>query len=134
MCLAQKAQQTTQKGVNVTDANALYSHIKSLLEAHAKDEVALREIAPLVAKRSLEMNHLYEAMGFANRGEMAKFMNEHFPALASQKPNDVRWKKFLYDSIHATAPACEGCPDEDDCFDAECSLEWHHVKQSSHRP
>jgi len=107
------------------DTNMLYSHVRMLLEAHARNETALREIAPLVARRSLEMNHLYEAMGFANREEMGKYMNDHFPALASQKPKDVRWKKFLYDSIRATAPACEGCPDEDDCFNAECSLEWH---------
>jgi nitrogen fixation protein NifQ len=114
-----------KKKGRIMDTHTLYSHVRMLLEAHARDAVALREIAPLVARRSLEMNHLYEAMGFANRGQMGKFMSEHFPALASQKPANVRWKKFLYDSIQAIAPACEGCPDAEDCFNAECSLEWH---------
>ena len=96
-----------------------------LLQKHAVGFEARDKIASYVAKKSLEINHLYEAMGFETRAIMADYMCQHFPNLAAKKPDDMRWKKFLYDSIGAVAPACEGCPDADDCFRAECSLEWH---------
>lgn len=95
-----------------------------LLQKHATDIMAHDEIAPYIARKSLEINHLYEAMGFDTRAVMASYMRQYFPTLAAKKPDDVRWKKFLYDSIGAVAPACKGCPDLDDCFYAECSLGW----------
>jgi nitrogen fixation protein NifQ len=103
----------------------LENAVCKFLQKYAVDIEACDEIAPYIAKKSLEINHLYEAMGFSSRAIMGKYMKQHFPELAKKKPNDVRWKKFLYDSIGAVAPACEGCPDSDDCFRAECSLEWH---------
>lgn len=101
---------------------AMEEKLITLLTMHATTLYASEEIAPLIAKKSLEMNHLYEAMTFQSRGKMNEFMQLHFPTLAQQKPSDVRWKKFLYDCIGGIAPACEGCPDEDDCFDAACTL------------
>jgi nitrogen fixation protein NifQ len=99
--------------------------ICELLQKHAVGIMACDEIAPYIAKKSLEINHLYEAMGFDARAVMAVYMHQHFPTLASKKPDNMRWKKFLYDSIGAVAPACVGCPDAEDCFRAECSLMWH---------
>jgi nitrogen fixation protein NifQ len=104
---------------------AMEEKLIGLLALHTTTLYASEEIAPLIAKKSLEMNHLYEAMTFQNRKKMNEFMQLHFPTLAQEKPEGVRWKKFLYDCIGAVAPACEGCPDEEDCFRGECSLEWH---------
>jgi len=94
----------------------MYENVKTLLESHAADEHAKTVLAPHVAAVSLEMNHLYEDLGFKSRTEMGQFMMRHFPTLAVQKPKDKLWKKFLYDSIDAIAPACAGCDDQMTCF------------------
>ena len=90
--------------------------VKELLVKHAVNENARVVLAPMVARYSLMMNHLYEDLGFNSRTEMGKFMKENFPTLAVQKPKDKLWKKFLYDSIGAVAPACADCDDQITCF------------------
>jgi len=97
--------------------------IRTLLEEHAVDETARKEIAPMVAENSVKMNHLYEDMGFPDRKVMNAFMTKHFPTLAATRPEDVRWKKYLYDCVDLTAPACEGCFDKENCFG--CELVFH---------
>jgi nitrogen fixation protein NifQ len=87
-----------------------------LLKAHAIDENAKNVLAPHVARVSLEMNHLYEDLGFHSRSEMGKFMMAHFPTLAVRKPKEKLWKKFLYDEVGAIAPACATCNDQITCF------------------
>lgn len=72
--------------------------------------------AKSVAEKSVLFNHLYEDMGFSSREEMGSFMAKHYKHLATKKPKNVRWKKYLYDTIGEVAPACTGCPDEDICF------------------
>ena len=94
----------------------MYEEVKALLVAHAADRYASSELAPLIASKSLEMNHLYEDLGMKSRTEMGKFMSKHFPTLAAQKPKDKLWKKYLYDSIGKIAPACATCDDQLTCF------------------
>jgi nitrogen fixation protein NifQ len=94
----------------------LYEEVKELLSAHAVDRFAREEMAPLVASKSLEMNHLYEDLGFKSRTEMGKFMKKHFPTLAENKPKDKLWKKYIYDAIGKVAPACATCDDQMTCF------------------
>ena len=94
----------------------MYEDVKSLLESHAINGYAKTVLAPLVAGKSLEMNHLYEDLGFKSRTEMGHFMMRNFPTLAEQKPKDKLWKKFIYDRIGAIAPACAGCDDQMTCF------------------
>jgi len=94
----------------------MFNEIKELLVTHAVDSYSREELAPLVAMKSLEMNHLYEDLGMNSRTEMGKFMSKHFPTLASSKPKDKLWKKFLYDSIGKIAPACAECDDQITCF------------------
>ena len=95
---------------------AMYEEVKALLSAHAVDNYARDQIAPMVASKSLEMNHLYEDMGFKSRTEMGKFMTQHFPAFAENKPKDKLWKKYIYDTIGKIAPACATCDDQLTCF------------------
>lgn len=95
---------------------ALESKVISFLQQYAKDEYASNHIAPLVAKKSLLQNHLYQDLGFSNRTQMGNFMKEHFPTLAIKKPKDKLWKKFIYDSIGEVAPACATCSDSQFCF------------------
>lgn len=90
--------------------------IENYLKKYAKDEEARYVIAPLIAKKSLEMNHLYQDLGFKNRIQMGSYMATHFPRLAELKPKDKLWKKFLYDAIGKVAPACASCNDQEHCF------------------
>jgi len=97
-------------------AEQMEREIRELLNAHAANEFALHTVVPLVAKKSLLMNHLYQDLGFKSRVEMGLFMKTYFPVLAALKPRDKLWKKFLYDCIGRVAPACYECKDQAGCF------------------
>ena len=93
--------------------------IIKLLSSYAKGLYALEVLTPRIADAAFEMNHLYEDLGLPSRDHMNRLMQEHFPTLALLKPKSVRWKKFLFDSIEATAPACVACGDQIHCFSCE---------------
>lgn len=99
-----------------TDTKKLEEKVTQLLQQHAISEIARDEIAPHVAKTSLMMGHLYSDLGLRNRFEMGQYMKRYFPSLAQIKPNDILWKKFIYDSIGEVAPACASCKDQINCF------------------
>ena len=100
----------------IEEHQTMYEEVKALLVSHAADSYATDTIAPMVALKSLEMNHLYEDLGMQSRTEMGKFMARHFPTLAENKPKDKLWKKYLYDLIGRVAPACATCDDQVTCF------------------
>ena len=97
----------------------LEREVMIFLQSYAKNRYSKYVIAPHIAAMSLQMNHLYEAMGFKNRGQMGKYMRCHFPELAAKKPVDKLWKKFIYDSISRVAPFCFSCKDNSNCFACE---------------
>jgi nitrogen fixation protein NifQ len=99
-----------------TPNEVLEAKVTNLLQFFAKDNYSKDKIAPHVAKTSLEMNHLYQDLGFKNRLEMGRYMQEHFPKLSQMKPKDSLWKKYLYDLLLETAPACAQCNDQETCF------------------
>ncbi|MCH9812917.1 MAG: nitrogen fixation protein NifQ [Epsilonproteobacteria bacterium] len=90
--------------------------VTTLLKSYAANEFVAREMAPLVAQKSLLEQHLYQDLGFPNRFVMGRFMKTNFPALAAQKPKDILWKKYIYDTIGMVAPACFNCSDQINCF------------------
>jgi len=94
--------------------------ILELLQKNANDEHAKNTLSPWIAKTSLRMGHLYSDLGLISRREMGRFMTKNFSSLAATKPETTRWKKFLYDRIEKTAPACATCKDITNCF--QCSL------------
>ncbi|QFR48802.1 hydrogenase [Sulfurimonas lithotrophica] len=98
------------------DIKVLEAKVANLLQFFAKDDYSKNKVAPHIAKVSLEMNHLYQDLGFKSRVEMGKYMSEHFPKLSRMKPKETLWKKYLYDLILETAPACAECRDQDTCF------------------
>ncbi|WP_226962165.1 nitrogen fixation protein NifQ [Sulfurimonas marina] len=100
----------------MTTNEVLEAKVKLLLEFFSIDDYAKQIIAPRVAKASLEMNHLYQDLGFASRVEMGRFMNQYFPRLSVMKPKETLWKKYIYDLINETAPACAECDDQETCF------------------
>lgn len=101
---------------NTTELNILEDKVTLFLQRYAKNQQVSDEVAPYLAKISLEMNHLYEDLGFLNRVQMGKYMKENFPILTERKPSDKLWKKFIYDSIGEVAPACATCNDQDNCW------------------
>jgi len=94
----------------------MYEDVRALLQSYAVNEHARMVLAPMVAHKSLEMNHMYEDMGFKSRTDMGKFMSKNFPKLAAEKPKEKLWKKYLYDRIGSVAPACATCDDQLTCF------------------
>lgn len=102
------------------DLAYMETEVLKLLQQHANDTHARNELAPWIAKTSLQMGHLYSDLGLESREEMGKFMKKNFTSLAKLKPDSIRWKKFLYDCIGKTAPACSTCLDIKNCF--KCSL------------
>jgi len=103
-----------------TNIKLLEEKVIALLQNYAKDDYSKNEIALHVAKVSLMENHLYQDLGLRNRFEMGRYMKEHFPTLAENKPATKLWKKFIYDSIDEVAPACEHCKDQITCFGGNC--------------
>lgn len=99
-----------------TNLDVLETKVTKFLQKYAKDEYSRDVIAVHVAKTSLEMNHLYQDLGFKSRFEMGRYMKQHFPTLFEIKPKDKLWKKFIYDSIYEIAPACITCSDQINCF------------------
>jgi nitrogen fixation protein NifQ len=102
------------------DLELMEKEVLALLVKHANNEAIKTTLAPLIAKTSIEMGHLYSDLGLPSRAEMGKLMSANFSTLAKMKPDDVRWKKYLYDCIGKTAPACAKCTDISNCFN--CSL------------
>jgi len=94
----------------------LEKKVDLFLQEFAKDTHAKTVVSSHIAKISLEMNHLYEDLGFKSRSEMGRYMKEHFPDLWAQKPADKLWKKYIYEMIDETAPACADCNDNINCF------------------
>lgn len=98
------------------NTDILIQKIKIFLEKYAVDNLAKEQVIPLLAVKSVQMNHLYQDLGFDDRKQMSTFMKRYFPQLSIHKPKNIRWKKYLYEQIGQIPPACETCPDQIDCF------------------
>jgi nitrogen fixation protein NifQ len=79
----------------------------------------------IVARRSMEPNHLWEDLGLARRPDLTALMQRHFPQLAARNPG-MRWKRFLYRSlceqqgfVACAAPSCSQCDEFSVCFGEE---------------
>lgn len=85
-----------------------------------------RWLAAILARRSLEPNHLWQDMGFHERGELNLMFRRHFPALVALNADDMKWKKFFYRQLCeregmllCKSPNCEVCEDVAVCFGDE---------------
>ena len=92
--------------------------------AGGTDEV--RWLAAILARRSLEPNHLWQDMGFHDRGELNTMFRRHFPTLVALNAGDMKWKKFFYRQLCereglmlCKSPNCEVCDDVEVCFGEE---------------
>jgi nitrogen fixation protein NifQ len=85
-----------------------------------------RWLAAMIARRSVEANHLWEDLGFRNRAELTRMLERHFFPIASRNTKNMRWKRFFYRMlceddglVMCTTPVCTQCRDFDLCFGDE---------------
>ncbi|MCP1608786.1 nitrogen fixation protein NifQ [Azospirillum lipoferum] len=97
-----------------------------LVEHGAKGADEERWLAAILARRSLEPNHLWQDMGFHDRGELNTMFRRHFPTLVAMNSGDMKWKKFFYRQLCereglmlCKSPNCEVCDDVEVCFGEE---------------
>lgn len=90
--------------------------IKNLLKKYASNEFAKDALAGYICEKAFDKGHLYSDMGLSSRVELNRLMADNYPQLASKRPPSIRWKKFLFDEISSTAPACYGCLESQNCF------------------
>jgi NifQ. len=83
-------------------------------------------LAAMVARRSLQPNHLWQDMGLTGRGDLSGLLNRHFGPLAARNTRDMKWKKFFYRQMCESeglsickSPVCEECSDFTICYGPE---------------
>ena len=97
-----------------------------LLEHGTRGVVEETWLAHIIARRSLEPNHLWQDLGLHSRADLSALMGRHFAPLAAANWMDMKWKKFFYRElcqrdglVACKAPVCNACGDFLDCFGGE---------------
>jgi nitrogen fixation protein NifQ len=85
-----------------------------------------RWLAAMIARRSMEPNHLWEDLGLRERSELTRILVRHFAPLAKRNIRNMRWKRFFYRMlceddglVMCTTPVCTQCRDFNLCFGDE---------------
>lgn len=83
-------------------------------------------LAAIVARRSLESNHLWQDLGLHSRTDLSGLLTRNFDDLARKNTGDMKWKKFFYRALCedeglrlCKSPNCEICDDHPVCFGPE---------------
>ncbi|MBI5164018.1 MAG: nitrogen fixation protein NifQ, partial [Magnetospirillum sp.] len=70
--------------------------LRTLLLDHAGGDGPETEwLAAIVARRSLNTNHLWQDLGLPGRADLSALMRRHFAPLAAKNDRDMKWKKFF---------------------------------------
>ncbi len=101
--------------------------VRDLLLAHrSTDGEVGRWLAAMVARRSMEPNHLWEDLGLRERSELTRLLARHFASIAVRNTKHMRWKRFFYRTlcesdgfVMCSAPVCTQCSDFERCFGDE---------------
>jgi nitrogen fixation protein NifQ len=101
--------------------------VRDLLLAQRSTEGEVgRWLAAMIARRSLEPNHLWEDLGLRERSELSRLLERHFAPLAARNTGNMRWKRFFYRMlceddgfVMCTTPVCTQCNDFELCFGDE---------------
>jgi len=82
--------------------------------------------AAMIARRSMEPNHLWEDLGLRERPELTRLLTRHFAPLAARNTKNMKWKRFFYRMlceddglVMCSTPVCTQCNDFDLCFGDE---------------
>jgi len=97
-----------------------------LLNHRSHGYIAEEWLAHIIARRSLESNHLWQDLGLTGRPDLSLLMMRHFAPLAARNQTDMKWKKFFYRELCeqegvalCKSPVCDTCCDFVQCFGAE---------------
>jgi len=97
-----------------------------LLARRSSSGDASRWLAAMVARRSMEPNHLWEDLGLRDRTELTRLLTRHFGPIAARNTKNMRWKRFFYRMlceddgfVMCTTPVCTNCNDFSVCFGDE---------------
>jgi nitrogen fixation protein NifQ len=97
-----------------------------LLAQRSSEGDAGRWLAAMIARRSMEPNHLWEDLGLRDRSELTRLLARHFGPLAVRNTRNMRWKRFFYRMlceddglVMCSTPVCTNCNDFNLCFGAE---------------
>jgi len=97
-----------------------------LLDHRSHGYIAEEWLAHIIARRSLQPNHLWQDLGLTGRADLSLLMMRHFAPLAAANVNDMKWKKFFYRTLCqqegvsiCKSPTCDSCRDFVHCFGAE---------------
>ena len=101
--------------------------VRDLLLAQRSSEGDVgRWLAAMIARRSMEPNHLWEDLGLRNRSELTRLLARHFGPLAVRNTRNMRWKRFFYRMlceddglVMCSTPVCTNCNDFNLCFGDE---------------
>ncbi|WP_253711611.1 nitrogen fixation protein NifQ [Bradyrhizobium sp. WD16] len=101
--------------------------LRELLQARRSTQGEVGHwLAAMVARRSMEPNHLWEDLGLRERAELSRLLQRHFAPLAERNTRNMRWKRFFYRSmceddgfVMCTTPVCTECADFHSCFGDE---------------
>ncbi len=101
--------------------------VRDLLLAHRSSEGnAGRWLAAMIARRSMEPNHLWEDLGLRDRSELTRLLARHFGPIAVRNTRNMRWKRFFYRMlceddglVMCSTPVCTNCNDFNVCFGDE---------------
>jgi nitrogen fixation protein NifQ len=85
-----------------------------------------RLLAAMIARRSMEPNHLWEDLGLRDRSELTRLLARHFAPLAARNTKNMKWKRFFYRMLcedegfsMCSTPVCSACSDFHTCFGEE---------------
>ncbi|MGE5515651.1 MAG: nitrogen fixation protein NifQ [Bacteroidota bacterium] len=83
-------------------------------------------LAAMVARRSLQADHLWQDLGLAARSDLSGLLLRHFAPLAMRNDRDMKWKKFFYRQMCedegvriCKSPVCDTCTDFTLCYGPE---------------
>jgi nitrogen fixation protein NifQ len=97
-----------------------------LLAQRSSEGDSGRWLASMIARRSMEPNHLWEDLGLRDRTELTRLLARHFGPIAARNTRNMRWKRFFYRMlceddglVMCSTPVCTNCNDFNVCFGDE---------------
>lgn len=94
-----------------------------LLRHRSGTHPATAALAVIIARASVENDHLWRSLGLTGRSVLADLLARHFHPLAAANTRKLRWKRFFYERLHAAgrpagrARICDACSHYADCYD-----------------
>jgi nitrogen fixation protein NifQ len=98
--------------------------LRELMMRHRSQPGEIGEwLACIIARRSMEPNHLWEDLGLPERPDLTRLLLRHFQPLAANNTRNMRWKRFLYRAICESegftmcpSPTCDACSEFHICY------------------